>query len=431
MQFIIDSLKTYIQGISEDIGDISTNILNDVGSMYTLITDENLGKMEELYQSILDNSNTVLDQIDDRFSLSIDDMLLNYQTIDTETDNLFETLKGYAIDYEQTVSDALASVGTSYDTLVSDSLSLAISETANLNDATSDFESTLNNLTATISNAASQIASWSSALDKATQTASTYISDANDLVQQYAVSEVNEAVKSDKASAGTAVATVDSTKYSAGTISTVVSSVPTAVKYSSGTTSGSSSSSSNSANANADKAEGVAAAIWIMGGTVSGWGNDPVRSGAFAAKGVSGAQDIINSQGPSGQLYSKWWSRRSELPNYYYGAFDIGGYTGNYSGNGIDGKGGKWSILHPQELVLNKEDTRNLLDVVDIVRQLTNSMNSTMALGSNNFSSTGGDTIEQRVEINATFPGVSEAIEIQQAILGLADNAYQVANRNY
>jgi hypothetical protein len=58
-------------------------------------------------------------------------------------------------------------------------------------------------------------------------------------------------------------------------------------------------------------------------------------------------------------------------------------------------------------------------------------MNSTMTLGSNNFSSTGGDTIEQRVEINATFPGVSEAIEIQQAILGLADNAYQVANRNY
>jgi hypothetical protein len=399
--------------------------------MYTLITDENLGKMEELYQSILDNSNTVLDQIDDRFSLSIDDMLLNYQTIDTETDNLFETLKGYAIDYEQTVSDALASVGTSYDTLVSDSLSLAISETANLNDATSDFESTLNNLTATISNAASQIASWSSALDKATQTASTYISDANDLVQQYAVSEVNEAVKSDKASAGTVVATVNSSQYSLGSNNTVTTSTPTGVTYCNGTTSGSSSSSSNSANANADKAEGVAAAIWIMGGTVSGWGNDPVRSGAFAAKGVSGAQDIINSQGPSGQLYSKWWSRRSELPNYYYGAFDIGGYTGNYSGNGIDGKGGKWSILHPQELVLNKEDTRNLLDVVDIVRQLTNSMNSTMTLGSNNFSSTGGDTIEQRVEINATFPGVSEAIEIQQAILGLADNAYQVANRNY
>ena len=37
--------------------------------------------------------------------------------------------------------------------------------------------------------------------------------------------------------------------------------------------------------------------------------------------------------------------------------------------------------------------------------------------------------IKQKVEISATFPGVTEAIEIKQALEQLANNAYQAANR--
>jgi hypothetical protein len=36
--------------------------------------------------------------------------------------------------------------------------------------------------------------------------------------------------------------------------------------------------------------------------------------------------------------------------------------------------------------------------------------------------------IEQRVEITADFPGVTEAIEIKHALEQLADNAYQAVN---
>jgi len=56
-------------------------------------------------------------------------------------------------------------------------------------------------------------------------------------------------------------------------------------------------------------------------------------------------------------------------------------------------------------------------------------INSIPSLGKIIPQSSFSNNIEQRVEIQATFPGVTEAIEIKQALEQLADNAYQVANR--
>lgn len=50
-------------------------------------------------------------------------------------------------------------------------------------------------------------------------------------------------------------------------------------------------------------------------------------------------------------------------------SFDKGGYTGKF------GKDGRLAILHEQELVLNKRDTRNLLDIVNIARNMMNPLN--------------------------------------------------------
>jgi len=47
------------------------------------------------------------------------------------------------------------------------------------------------------------------------------------------------------------------------------------------------------------------------------------------------------------------------------------------------------------------------------------------------FAANGGDTIEQRVEIKADFPNVTSSIEIENALLNIADMAYQSAHRNY
>jgi hypothetical protein len=44
------------------------------------------------------------------------------------------------------------------------------------------------------------------------------------------------------------------------------------------------------------------------------------------------------------------------------GKFDTGGYTGAW------GNEGKIAVLHEKELVLNKDDTRNILRAVTIAR---------------------------------------------------------------
>ena len=49
---------------------------------------------------------------------------------------------------------------------------------------------------------------------------------------------------------------------------------------------------------------------------------------------------------------------------------DTGGYTGEW------GKEGRWALLHEKELVLNKNDTANILDAVKISRSVDDKISS-------------------------------------------------------
>lgn len=73
--------------------------------------------------------------------------------------------------------------------------------------------------------------------------------------------------------------------------------------------------------------KGIAASIWVYG-DASGWGNDPVRSGRvtekFDAATAKQVQSIINSQGPSGELYNFWVKNKYNLDKYKYSAFKSG-----------------------------------------------------------------------------------------------------------
>ena len=203
--------------------------------------------------------------------------------------------------------------------------------------------------------------------------------------------------------------------------------------------SGSDTSSGGSVN-NSAKEEGVAAAIWLQGASTSGWGNNPERAQKFAEKGVSGAQAIINAQGPSGQLYAKWKDRRAELSSYYYGAFDTGGYTGNWTGEG------KFAMLHQKELVLNAEDTKNFLAATDSLRDLVSldsSIEQTIAnaiskmlvsMSTNNLNNlnslrNGENNTNNIFNINAEFPNANDVTEIREAILSLPNLANQYISK--
>jgi hypothetical protein len=90
-------------------------------------------------------------------------------------------------------------------------------------------------------------------------------------------------------------------------------------------------------------------------------------------------------------------------------------------------------MLHQKELVLNAKDTENILDTVAIMRNLTANLGESMVakmagVSANGIKASGGDSlVEQNVKIEATFPGVKDSKEIENALNNLVNSAAQRA----
>lgn len=112
-----------------------------------------------------------------------------------------------------------------------------------------------------------------------------------------------------------------------------------------------------------------------------------------------------------------------------------GGYTGDWAGNG-----GQLAMLHKKELVLNASDTKNILNAVEILRNITSNLGATLlsqmsAITANNASAiangmSNSDTLEQNVHIDAQFPNVNNANEIETALNNLVNMASQHIQKN-
>ena len=141
--------------------------------------------------------------------------------------------------------------------------------------------------------------------------------------------------------------------------------------------------------------------------------------------------------------YTAWgnktlWEQR--LHALGISGYESGGYTGEFNN-------GRLAILHEKELVLNQEDTKNILAAVELVRSFTpdliNSIEKTLdsnvasfigMLASRMDNSTPvastHDTIEQTVTIeHVEFPNVTSADEINEAFATIVNDAAQWANR--
>ena len=109
--------------------------------------------------------------------------------------------------------------------------------------------------------------------------------------------------------------------------------------------------------------------------------------------------------------------------------FKTGGYTGTW------GPEGKLAILHEKELILNQDDTQNILSTVSLIRELVNMIDAQAASASLfNLISTpspnsSANTLEQKVEITAEFPNVNDRYEIEEAFNNLVNRASQYANK--
>lgn len=141
---------------------------------------------------------------------------------------------------------------------------------------------------------------------------------------------------------------------------------------------------------------------------------------------VNGNPYGVHIHSADGRYGDLGWIKKSQLSGY-----DTGGYTGSW-GN----ESGKLALLHQKELVLNENDTSNILNAVKILRDVTDiigsSVLSRIAAISANSSMNGsgfGDTLEQNVHIDASFPSVTDSHEIQDAIDNLLNVATQRINR--
>ena len=136
--------------------------------------------------------------------------------------------------------------------------------------------------------------------------------------------------------------------------------------------------------------------------------------------------------GYKGDYFLGWNKLNADVLHEKYG-LSTGGYTGDWSGSF-----GKLAFLHQKELVLNKQDTENLLAAMEFLNRITSAidlqaMNSSLGglLSSPSLGHVGDESgiLEQQVHIEASFPGVSDRNELEEAFNNLINQAAQYANR--
>lgn len=144
------------------------------------------------------------------------------------------------------------------------------------------------------------------------------------------------------------------------------------------------------------------------------WTNRDLQITKIASKG-SHQYNVGTKQGE----YLGWLKKTDFV------GFKTGGYTGDWSKvEGMDADGGKMALLHQKEMVLNKEDTANLLKAVELVRDFSKSLTPNVSAPQ----ATNNNT-NQNITIHADFSGVRNSSEIENAFNNLVNRAVQYSNQ--
>jgi len=416
-QTIIDSLKEYLAGTGEQLSTAETNIINDFIGMCELLTDENRTNLEDVYNEILQGNNDAFDQIDTRWSTSLTQWLQNLTDFNDKTDETFDNLLSNYESYQESLDELSEAAGTNFDDLTSH-INNANDATAALNQTSQDFMATIRDDAGVIKSYENQLAEMTAKIQDADNAMKAYQEQVNELAGKLTAKEQENANLSNR-------------------VQELEQTIKNYEQYGNPNGAGGSGGGSGGAKGDSATAWGIAQAIWTYGSR-SGWGNDPIRSSkltnAFGSAFARQVQQIINQNTRNGKLVNYDSMKYS---SYNLIGYDTGGYTGNFN----DPSGaGRLAILHSKELVLNESDTKNILQAVEAVRNLTTSFrngafeNAVEALsnygGEMLMSSVEPQDLEQNVHIEANFPNVVGAEEIERALLNLSNTAMQYANRN-
>lgn len=194
-------------------------------------------------------------------------------------------------------------------------------------------------------------------------------------------------------------------------------------------------------------AHGIGAAIWLHG-NASGWrpsaGADwrPRVREAYGDAMVQAVWDSIKSWGYTGKYYSEYYVGPGNAHTAYsdgtvfYRDSNTGKIRGVYTGGLVTEQGIYELAEKGPEIVLNAEDTKNILAAVAMMRQTVagqlGSLNGALGAQLQGYNSTIASyaasqqqPIDQQVKIEASFPGVSVAQEIEDALNSLITQAAQ------
>lgn len=159
-------------------------------------------------------------------------------------------------------------------------------------------------------------------------------------------------------------------------------------------------------------------------------------NGSWQGIGSDGAHWLSSNDLSKLKSVAKNWYSKYTLNGGKISSLNTGGYTGEWTNGDTNGR---LAFLHQKELVLNSEDTENILSAVNVVRSigglltsLKTSMNNRIAGLTSKFSrgndvSNNGMTIEQKVSIEAKFEGQTESSQIETALMNLVNYASQHA----
>lgn len=402
---IIDSLKEYLAGTSEQLGESQKNIINDFIGMAEMMADENADRLSDVYTEIINGNNDAFFQIDERWSTSLTNWLNTVDEFNNSTDSMFNDLTEKCQNWETATKEVGEQVGQNFD---------------NMAESVDNVRQKTDDLAASQANFINQLKSDAGVVLNYEDTLNSYIAkiaDAENEMNKYAqqVKELQGKLTQKEAENASLVSQLEQ-KSNLG---------------------GSGSGSSGSGGATGGELR-VGSFVQLKPGhyyNYTSQGRKPAGNWPDAVKithiqeGAPYPYHLGTKDANASSASSGWrgWVRKEDLVGY-----DTGGYTGSWSDDE-----GRLAMLHQKEIVLNASDTENILKAVQAVRDMTTQLRSnifndiaaTSAFSGSFAFGSGSDTVQQEVHITAEFPNVQDSNDIREALLSLNDQAMQYSSR--
>lgn len=405
IQALWDQVSVYLSGIQEQLSTSEQNMLNSVKQLAL----DSVGDVSNTYSDIASSMETNMDEALENIGVAVNESVVeqirDLNKVDAAADSLQKNLRNSAIKYKDTATQMASSAKNSYDK-VETAIDSATAAQKKLTDASKEFWNLIAEDQGTIDKGIAKINEYKDSVEDLKNSQSKTAQALRETLEELAKEKQTSAYWED-----------------------MYIRERDGLNDNSGGDSGSGDSGGDSGYTDEEAAFGIAQNIWTYGS----WDNDPVRRDRIIERWgesvADRAQQIVNEY--------IWSGREGELLNWdsdVWG-YDTGGYTGTWSDQTIDSKNGKVAFLHQKELVLNANDTENVLAAIDIVRNMTDSLkagglstNINNVLNTLGTATSGlGSSVDQNVHITAEFPNATDADDIRQALLSLNERAYQVA----